>query len=61
MYYKYILARRGKTDISYVIGEALGNNISLLIDQGVGVLSMTAGEEKHEHWELIYAGGDELL
>jgi hypothetical protein len=30
MYYKYILARRGKTDISYVIGEALGNNISNL-------------------------------
>ena len=26
-------------------------------DQGVGVLSMTAGEEKHEHWGLIYAGG----
>ena len=26
-------------------------------DQGVGVLSMTAGEEKHDHWGLIYAGG----
>jgi hypothetical protein len=34
---------------------------AILIDQDVGVLSMIAGEEKHEHWELIYAGGDELL
>jgi predicted metalloprotease with PDZ domain len=26
-------------------------------DEGVGKLSMTAGEEKHDHWGLIYAGG----
>jgi len=26
-------------------------------DSAVGVLSMTAGEEKHDHWGLIYAGG----
>ena len=26
-------------------------------DPGVGKLSMTAGEEKHDHWGLIYAGG----
>jgi predicted metalloprotease with PDZ domain len=26
-------------------------------DPGVGQLSMTAGEQKHDHWGLIYAGG----
>ncbi|NVK52832.1 MAG: hypothetical protein HWD85_07840 [Flavobacteriaceae bacterium] len=26
-------------------------------DEGVGKLSMTNGEEKHDHWGLIYAGG----
>lgn len=26
-------------------------------DDGVGKLSMTNGEEKHDHWGLIYAGG----
>jgi len=26
-------------------------------DNGVGTLSMTNGEEKHEHWGLIYGGG----
>ena len=26
-------------------------------DNGVGTLSMTNGEEKHEHWGLVYAGG----
>jgi predicted metalloprotease with PDZ domain len=26
-------------------------------DPGVGQLSMTTGEEKHDHWGLIYAGG----
>ncbi|MGI9547181.1 MAG: hypothetical protein ACR2MM_08095, partial [Flavobacteriaceae bacterium] len=26
-------------------------------DEGVGVLSMTRGKEKHDHWGLIYGGG----
>jgi len=26
-------------------------------DKGVGYLSMTRGEEKHDHWGLIYGGG----
>jgi predicted metalloprotease with PDZ domain len=26
-------------------------------DPGVGMLSMTSGAEKHDHWGLIYAGG----
>lgn len=26
-------------------------------DDGVGILSMANGEEKHEHWGLVYAGG----
>lgn len=26
-------------------------------DPGVGTLSMTQGEEKHDHWGLVYSGG----